>query len=139
MTDFVFFLLLASHFLIYSPMLQTHMILLVQFLTIAPDYWSIRAVQDFFSVTEYAVKKARALHCEKRNFVGSTKKRRQKTRWKHKVRSSVLDFMKTINTLELCLGQKIISVLVRSNIYIRRSNIRYFCSNFTVFQKNTTF
>ena len=37
----------------------------VKLLTIAPDYWSIRAVQYFFNVAEYAVRKARAYHSEK--------------------------------------------------------------------------
>ena len=33
----------------------------IKLLTIAQDYWSIRVVQDFFNVTEYAVRKVRAL------------------------------------------------------------------------------
>ena len=37
----------------------------IKLLTIAPDYWSMRAIQDFFNVTEYAVRKARALRGEK--------------------------------------------------------------------------
>ena len=32
----------------------------IKLLTIAPDYWSIRAVQDFFNVAEYALQIARA-------------------------------------------------------------------------------
>ena len=50
----------------------------IKFLTIAPDYWSVRAVQDFFNVTENVVWKVRALRSEKGILSAPPKKKVEK-------------------------------------------------------------
>ena len=47
----------------------------IKLLTIAPDYWSIRAVQGFFNVKKYAMQKARALRSEEGILSTSPKKK----------------------------------------------------------------
>ena len=47
----------------------------IKLLTIAPDSCSVRAVQDFFNVTEYTVLKARVLSNEK-EFCGLHQKKK---------------------------------------------------------------
>ena len=46
----------------------------ITLLKIAPDYWSIRVVQDFLNVREYALRKARHLCNEKRILSAPPKK-----------------------------------------------------------------
>ena len=85
----------------------------IKLLTIAPRYWSIRTVQDFFNVREYTVQKARGLCCEKGLL--STPPKKEGRKLDQNIKSIVITFYKMRNTLELCLGQNM-SLLVKNNI-----------------------
>ena len=86
----------------------------IKLLTIAPDYWSIRAVQDFFNVAEYAVQKTRALCSEKGILSVPSKKEGKKL--DENIKSIVINFYEDDKYSRILPGSKDYVSVGRNNI-----------------------